>query len=72
MDNKNKHYFLTSNTIIMIKIKIVRDTNIINFSKEIEKLLLKNWKLRGGFKIDNENFLHQMLIKKSTKKIEKP
>ena len=52
----------------MIKVKIIRDTNITNFAKKIEKLLMKNWELNGNFKIDNENFLHQMLIKKSANK----
>ena len=52
----------------MIKVIIIRDTNITNFGKKIEKLLMKNWELKGDFKIDNENYLCQMLIKISARK----
>ena len=48
----------------MKKIKIIRDSNIHTFQKEIEKLLLKEWIIQGNMVIDNENYMYQMLVKK--------
>lgn len=47
----------------MIKVKIIRESSDIKFGKKIKKLLMKNWELKGNFKIDNKNHICQMLIK---------
>lgn len=47
----------------MIKVKIIRESSDAKFGKKIEKLLIKNWELKGDFKIDNKNYICQMLMK---------
>ncbi|RDI06688.1 DUF1737 domain-containing protein [Flavobacterium sp. AG291] len=49
-----------------MKYKVVRDCNLDDFEKEINKLLQKGWQLYGGIKI-KQGLLHQALVLLSTK-----
>lgn len=48
----------------MKKVKLVRESGITDFEKEINLLLLKGFKLYKNPFIGSDNFLYQLMFKK--------
>lgn len=60
--NNNRQFKSTEST--MKKVKLVRESGIIDFEKEIDLLLLKGFKLYKNPFIGNDKYLYQLMVKK--------